>query len=361
MPESGRTLTGTDLLLARHTTLRLGGPAASVVAATTTEELIDGVRRADEAGDPLLVLGGGSNLVVADAGFPGTVVRVATRGISIEEDQSPGDVPGGGLLVTVAAGENWDDLVAHAVAHGWSGIEALAGIPGSVGATPIQNVGAYGQEVSHTLARVQVWDRVLGERRTFTADECRFGYRTSRFKADRLDEYGGRFLVLEVTFSFAQGEQSAPIGYAELARTLGVALGERAPLADVRAAVLKLRRGKGMVLDPEDHDTWSAGSFFTNPVVEQDRVPEGAPAFPQPDGSVKTSAAWLIERSGFGKGHPGPGGRVSLSTKHTLAITNRGHGTAADVLALAREVRAGVESTYGIRLVNEPVLVDLTL
>lgn len=340
-------------LLRDHTTLRLGGPARDWVEATTEREVVDAIRRLDAAGDPVLVLAGGSNLVVADEGFEGTVVKLATRGVSPDADD-PDDLGClGAVTVTVAAGESWDALVARAVDAGWVGIEALSGIPGSVGATPIQNVGAYGQEVSETIASVRTWDRRHGRLRTFAAADCGFGYRTSRFKDEP-----GRFVVLDVTFLLKQGTLGAPVRYAELAATLGVEQGERAPLADVRAAVLKLRGGKGMVLDPEDHDTWSAGSFFTNPVVAAGDVPEGAPAWPQA-GGVKTSAAWLIERAGFGKGYGGD--RLSLSTKHTLALTNRGGATTAELLALAREIRDGVEARFGIRLVNEPVLVNCTL
>jgi len=298
------------------------------------------------------VLGGGSNLVVADEGFDGTVVEVATSGLRADaEDDDP---TCGGVGVQVSAGEEWDAFVATAVARRWVGVETLSGIPGSVGATPIQNVGAYGQEVSQTISRVRVWDRRLRGVRTFAAADCGFGYRTSRFKADP-----SRHVVLDVTFQFRQGELGAPVEYAELARTLGVEPGARAPMADVRRAVLALRTGKGMVLDPADHDTWSAGSFFTNPVLPADRLPDGAPAWPQPDGLVKTSAAWLIERAGFGKGYGD--GPARLSTKHTLALTNRGEATTADLLALAREVRDGVEERFGIRLVNEPVLVGCEL
>jgi UDP-N-acetylmuramate dehydrogenase len=339
-------------LLADHTTLRLGGPARSWVRATTEAELVDAVRRADEAGEPVLVLAGGSNVVVADAGFGGTVVEVATTGVAADHE---GDDPTcGGILVTVAAGESWETLVEHAVANHWVGVEALSGIPGSVGATPIQNVGAYGQEVSQTLASVRVWDRRLKGMRTFAAADCGFAYRTSRFKADP-----GRHLVLSVTFQFRQGELGAPVTYAELARTLGVEPGSRPRTSDVRQAVLDLRRSKGMVLDPDDHDTWSAGSFFTNPVIHADTVPDGAPAWPQADGLVKTSAAWLIERAGFGKGYGD--GAARLSTKHTLALTNRGGATTADLLGLAREIRDGVAARFGIRLVNEPVLIGCEL
>ena len=354
MAESDATAT----LLADHTTLRLGGPATRFVTATTEAEVIAAVSEADAAGEPLLVLGGGSNLVVADAGFAGTVLHVATRGIAADVDLDD-DAPGcGGALVTVAAGEPWDDVVATAVGRGWVGLEALSGIPGSTGATPIQNVGAYGQEVAQTVARVRVWDRHDRVARTIAAADCGFGYRHSRFKAEP-----GRHVVLEVTFQLRQGSLSAPVGYAELARTLGVDVGERAPLAEVREAVLGLRAGKGMVLDADDHDTWSAGSFFTNPVVPAAQVPDGAPAWPAGDDLLKTSAAWLIDHAGFAKGYVAPlaGARVSLSTKHTLAVTNRGGATTEELLDLARAVRDGVEAAYGIRLVNEPVLVGCTL
>jgi len=338
--------------LREHTTLRLGGPAARFVSASTETELVEAVRAADATGEPVLVLGGGSNLVVADAGFAGTVVEVATTGIHADHE---GDDPTcGGVLVTVAAGEPWERLVVTAVERGWVGIEALAGIPGSTGATPIQNVGAYGQEVSQTIARVRVWDRHDGAVRTLAAADCGFSYRHSRFKAEP-----GRFVVLDVTFQLPTGGLSTPVAYAELARTLGIATGERAPLADVRDAVLALRAGKGMVLDAADHDTWRAGSFFTNPVVAAADVPEGAPAWPQRDGRVKTSAAWLIDHAGFGKGYGA--GPARLSTKHPLALTNRGAATTEDLLSLAREVRDGVEAAYGIRLVNEPVLVGCEL
>lgn len=337
-------------LLADHTTLRLGGPAAAYVRARTTDEIVGAVREADKHGRRVLLLGGGSNLVVADEGFDGVVVEVASAGVVEEGDAC------GGAFVTVAAGEVWDDLVARAVHAGWVGVEALSGIPGRVGATPIQNVGAYGQEVAETIARVRTWDRHEARLRTFAASDCGFGYRTSRFK-----EEPGRYVVLEVTFQFRLGDLGAPVQYAELARTLDIDVGERAASGEVRDAVLRLRAGKGMVLDAADHDTWSAGSFFTNPVVEAARVPEGAPRWEQPDGRVKTSAAWLIEHAGFGKGYGTGTGRVSLSTKHTLALTNRGGATTADLLGLAREVRDGVDARFGIRLVNEPVLVGCAL
>ena len=336
------------ITLADLTTLRVGGPVGRYQRVETEAALIDAVRRADDERSPLLILGGGSNVLAGDAGFPGTVVHVATRGIAADVDACSG------ATVRVAAGEVWDDFVAHAADQGWVGVEALSGIPGLVGATPIQNVGAYGQEVSQTIAAVRCWDRTEGRQRTFAAADCGFSYRTSRFKADP-----GRYVVLEVAFQLRLGDLGAPVAYAELARALGVELGERAPLVDVRAGVLALRAGKGMVLDETDHDTWSAGSFFTNPVLAREGVPDGAPVWEQPDGRVKTSAAWLIEHAGFAKGYGS--GRARLSTKHTLALTNRGEASAADVLALALEIRDGVMLAFGIELVPEPVLAGCRL
>lgn len=356
--------------LAGLTTMRVGGPARHTETVTTEEELVEAVRTADETGEPLLVLGGGSNLVVSDEGFPGTVVRVLTRGIRAESDDTCA-----GVVVRVAAGEDWDEVVAHAVDQGWAGVEALSGIPGSAGATPVQNVGAYGQEVSQTLAQVRVWDRTEGRVRTLFPADCRFSYRHSLLK-ESMQRSGGvtpRYVVLDMTFQLRPGALSEPVAYADLARGLGVEPGARVPLAAAREAVLDQRRGRGMVVDPEDPDTWSCGSFFTNPVLTEEefaalservRVRLGPdtepPRFPGADGRVKTSAAWLIDRAGFAKGHglPGP---VALSTKHTLAITNRGSARAADVVALARELRDGVAEAFGVVLVNEPVLVGLEL
>jgi UDP-N-acetylmuramate dehydrogenase len=330
------------------TTLRLGGEARSFVEAPTRQELYDAVAACDERGEPVLVLGGGSNLVVADAGFPGTVVKVGATG-----RQADGSACAGAELV-VEAGESWDDVVALAVESEWIGIEALSGIPGTVGAVPIQNVGAYGQEVSEVISQVQVYDRL--ERRTLTmfAADCGFGYRTSVFKREP-----GRYVVGAVHFQFRLGDLGAPIRYAELARRLEVEPGGRAPARAVRDAVLGLRRSKGMVLDPVDHDTWSAGSFFTNPFVQPAQLPEGAPAYPQSDGTVKTSAAWLIERAGFSKGYGSE--TTSLSTKHTLALTNRGGATTNELIALARDVRSGVEDRFGITLEAEPTLIGIEL
>ncbi|MFN8156504.1 MAG: UDP-N-acetylmuramate dehydrogenase [Candidatus Nanopelagicales bacterium] len=337
--------------LAELTTLRVGGPAARVVEAHDEATLVEAVREADASGTPALVVAGGSNLVVGDQGYPGTVVVVRTRGIEVAADTC------GGAWVTVAAGEPWDDLVAHAVEQDWAGIEALSGIPGSTGATPVQNVGAYGQEVASTIARVRTLDRTTGLQRTFVVSDCGFGYRTSRFKAEP-----GRWLVLDVSLQLRLSPTSEPVRYAELARTLGVEVGDRAPLADVREAVLGLRRGKGMVLDPDDHDTWSVGSFFTNPVLGADaaaRLPDDAPRFAQPDGTVKTSAAWLIEHAGVRRGEAHGG--AAVSGKHTLALTNRGTATAADVAALAGDVRDRVLAAYGVLLEPEPTLVGCAL
>ena len=347
-----------DEPLAGHTTMRVGGPAARMVVAETPDELVDAVREVDDAGEPLLLLGGGSNLVLPDAGFAGTVVKVATRGVRVDSSDSCG-----GAAVVVAAGEPWDDLVARAVAEEWSGVEALSGIPGSTGATPVQNVGAYGQDVAQTVARVRVWDRDEQRVRTMTNLDCHFTYRHSLFKGT------DRYVVIDVMFQLVLASLSQPVAYADLAAQLGVEVGARVPLREAREAVLAQRRRRGMVLDATDHDTWSCGSFFTNPVLSaeefaalESRVAErlgaGAPApprFPESGGRAKTSAAWLIERAGFGKGYGAPG-PATLSTKHTLAVTNRGPATAADVVALAREVRDGVREAFGVSLVNEPVV-----
>jgi UDP-N-acetylmuramate dehydrogenase len=343
--------------LARYTTLRVGGPAARMITVGSEAELTATLAELDGAGEPVLILGSGSNLLVGDQGFPGTVVKIDIRGISPDVDGCAGAV------VVVAAGEPWDDLVAHTVAQGWTGLEALSGIPGLTGATPIQNVGAYGAEVSDVISQVRTLDRQSGQFRTFFPVECGFGYRTSRFKHPSAPgDWPGRYVVCSVTFQLRLGELSGPVRYAELARALGVAAGERAPAADVRAAVLRLRAGKGMVLAEDDYDTWSAGSFFTNPVLtaaEAAALPPEAPRFAQPDGWVKTSAAWLIEHAGFGKGYGT--GAARLSGKHTLALTNRGQARAEDVLDLAREIRAGVRARFGVTLVPEPVLVGCEL
>jgi len=345
--------------LSGYTTLRVGGPATRFVSAESAEEVVDAVR---SARDRLLVLGGGSNLVISDDGFDGTVVRVANTGNKID---SLGD---GRVALTVEAGEDWDAVVCRTVEAGLGGLECLSGIPGSVGATPVQNVGAYGVEIAQLLISVDLLDRASGEVRTLSAAELGLGYRTSMLKNTE------RAVVLRVRFELADGGLSAPIRYTELARVLGVRQGRQVPAADARAAVLELRRGKGMVLDPDDHDTWSVGSFFTNPVVVDSELPSvlsriasvvGAdtpvPRYPAGVGTSKLSAAWLIERAGFAKGYPGAENPVTLSTKHTLALTNRGAAKAADVVALAREIRDGVDTRFGVSLHPEPVLVDCTL
>jgi UDP-N-acetylmuramate dehydrogenase len=334
------------LLLSDHTTLRVGGPARAFVTARSEDEIVAAVRAAEP---PVLVLAGGSNLLVADAGFDGTVVHVASRGVLRD-----------GSRLTVAAGEPWDDVVALAVRDGLAGIECLSGIPGSTGATPIQNVGAYGQEVAETITSVRVFDRETDAVVDLAAADCGFGYRASRFK------YRDRHVVLSVTFELSESGDGQPVRYAELARALGVELGERAPLADVRAAVLRLRRGKGMVVAGDDPDSVSAGSFFTNPILSledfealQARAPEPPPAWPESDGRVKTSAAWLIQRAGFDRGYGD--GTAGISSKHTLALVNRGGASAADLVALAREIRDSVAEQFGVRLHPEPVLVGITL
>jgi UDP-N-acetylmuramate dehydrogenase len=334
--------------LAGLTTLRLGGPARRLLVAETEDEVVEAVRAADTDSEPLLVLGGGSNLVVADEGFDGTVLQVATHGVAVAA------LPEHALQVE--AGVDWDHVVGLTVDEGYAGLEALSGIPGRVGAAPIQNVGAYGQEVAQTVGWVRALDRSTHDVVLLGQQECGFGYRDSVFK--RSD----RYVVLAVAFALEHSRQGAPVRYAELARCLGVEVGERVPATDVRAAVLELRRGKGMVLAAEDHDTWSAGSFFTNPLLPPDQaagLPETAPRWPTDDGRVKTSAAWLIEQAGIGKGHGSGAARVS--TKHTLALTNRGGATTAELLALAREIRAAVHDRFGVTLVPEPVLVGAEL
>jgi UDP-N-acetylmuramate dehydrogenase len=334
------------MLLADHTTLRLGGPAAAFVVAETETDLVEAVSQADARHTPVLVLGGGSNLVVADDGFDGLVVQVGNRGVRFEPD-------GRQVVVRAAAGEAWDDLVAATLHEGLAGLECLSGIPGLVGATPMQNVGAYGAEIADVVVGVRVFDR--GERTIVTLDSaaCGFGYRTSALKGN------GRYVVLGVEISLTPSRHSPGIRYAELAKKLDVAVGAAAPTADVRAAVLALRAGKGMLLDPADPDSVSAGSFFTNPVLAAADLPPGAPSWPAADGRVKTSAAWLIEQAGFRRGYGV--GSVGLSTKHTLALVNRGGATTSELVAFARLVRDRVREAFGISLEVEPALVGVAL
>jgi UDP-N-acetylmuramate dehydrogenase len=328
-----------DVRLADLTTLAVGGPIDRLVEVHDADELVDAVRDADESGRPLLVLGGGSNVVAPDQGWPGDVVLVRSHGIERSGD-----------ALTVQAGHDWDALVAHTVENHLAGIEALSGIPGSTGATPIQNVGAYGQEVAQTVTAVRVYDRAEKSERTLTPEQCGFAYRDSRLKREP-----GRFVVLEVDFALHPGSRSRPVGYAELARTLGVEIGESAPLADVRDAVLELRRGKGMVWDPSDPDSRSAGSFFTNPIVAQEQAVEGCPSWPAGDGSVKLSAAWLVQHAGFGRGTRQ--GNVGTSSRHSLALTTEPGATAAELMAFAGRVIEAVRDQFGVTLVPEPTAV----
>jgi UDP-N-acetylmuramate dehydrogenase len=328
-----------DVRLADLTTLAVGGPIDRLVEVHDADELVAAVRDADESRRPLLVLGGGSNVVAPDQGWPGDVVLVRSHGIERSGD-----------ALTVQAGHDWDALVAHTVENHLAGIEALSGIPGSTGATPIQNVGAYGQEVAQTVTAVRVYDRAEKSERTLTPEQCGFAYRDSRLKREP-----SRFVVLEVDFALHPGSRSRPVGYAELARTLGVEIGESAPLADVRDAVLELRRGKGMVWDPSDPDSRSAGSFFTNPIVAQEQAVEGCPSWPAGDGSVKLSAAWLVQHAGFGRGTRQ--GNVGTSSRHSLALTTEPGATAAELMAFAGRVIEAVRDQFGVTLVPEPTAV----
>ena len=340
-----------DAPLAPLTTPGIGGTARRLVTAHTEDEVVEALREADAAGDRVLVLGGGSNLVLPDAHFDGTVVRVLSHGLRSRRE-------GDDVLLEASAGEDWDGFVALCVADRLVGVECLSGIPGLVGGTPVQNVGAYGQDVSQTIASVRVLDRTTGEVGRVDADACGFSYRRSAFKGS------DRRVVLAVEFRLSVGDLSAPVRYAELARALGVGVGERAPLEEVRATVLALRRGKGMVVDPADPDSRSAGSFFTNPLLDagqaaslRARAAERGVTLTEhvePDGRVKVSAAWLIEHSGFAKGWGE--GAVGLSTKHVLALVNRGGASGQDLRTAARQVRDGVREAFGVELVPEPVL-----
>lgn len=347
---------GTDIELAPLTTLKLGGPAERLIKVDETAELIRLVRAADAAGEPLFFLAGGSNVVISDEGVPGTTIWIRTTGIERRELED------GRVSLTVAAGESWDALVERTVDSGLAGIECLSGIPGTVGATPIQNVGAYGQEVSSTIASVLVLDRETGEVETLANEDCGFGYRSSRFKG------ADRFLVLAVEFVLDPSDESEPIAYSQLAGTLGVETGERVPLPVARETVLELRRSKSMVVDPDDPDSVSAGSFFTNPLLSELDMAEltaraeellgpedPPPSYPAPAGLAKTSAAWLIERAGFTRGFGE--GHIGLSRNHTLAIVNRGGGTTEELVWFARGVADRVEEVFGVALRPEPVFV----
>jgi UDP-N-acetylmuramate dehydrogenase len=324
--------------LADFTTLHIGGLAANFMSASTEAELISAIQQADAQEVPVLILGEGSNLLIADEGFDGLVVHTDVRGVQVQEI---GDL----VFVTAACGEPWDQFVARCLSSGMNGLEALSGIPGTVGATPIQNVGAYGTEVASLIATVRVWDRRLNEVRDLSPQECGFTYRSSVFKQDP-----EHFVVLAVTFALGRTGMSR-ISYAQLADALGLDVGDTALPTEIREAVLELRFNKGMVLVQDDLDTWSAGSFFTNPIVTQevaDGLPLECPRYPDAAG-VKISAAWLIEHAGMSRGYS-LNDRASISTKHTLALTNRGTASAQDIIELARDVRHQVQTHFGIEL-----------
>ena len=331
------------------TSLRVGGPAKNFVEAHNEEEIIAALVAAGDS--PVLILGGGTNVLISDAGFAGTVIHITNSALVAEVDACSG------ATLTIGAGENWDDFVALTIERGFAGLETLSGIPGTVGAAPIQNIGAYGHEVSEFITRVRTYDRVAKAIRTFTNQECEFEYRSSIFKKNP-----GQFIILEVQFQIRIGDSSDPITYLELAKKLDIQMGEKAPTQQVRHTVLELRASKGMLLLPEDRDSWSAGSFFTNPIVSQqeaDKLPNAAPKWPLLDGQVKISAAWLIENAGMHKGDEVGGARIS--TKHVLALTNAGDATATDLIELAKTAQAKVYEKFGIKLEPEVNLVGLSL
>lgn len=337
-----------NVSVASRTTLRIGPVAQRLISCDTTVKLID-VLSALPISEDVLVLAGGSNVVLADD-LPGlTVVAVANTGVRVD-----------GPVLRAEAGAPWDDVVVTALQHGLGGLECLSGIPGSTGATPVQNVGAYGAEVADTISRVRLLDRRTGVDEWVGPDRLGFGYRHSVLK------HQSAVIVLEVEFALDPDGLSAPLRYGELAGRLGAEPGERVGADRVRETVLALRAGKGMVLDANDHDTWSVGSFFTNPVVAPEVLArlqteyERVPNYPAPDG-VKLAAGWLVEQAGFGKGYPGHDAPARLSTKHALALTNRGTAGTADILALAGAVRDGVQARFGIELTPEPVLIGCAL
>lgn len=372
--------------LAELTTIRVGGVPERLVVADDRAAVVDAVLEARDAAEDWLLLGGGSNTVASDDGFDGTVIHIRSRGIERL------DATEGRIRLRIEAGEPWDDVVAFTVRHGWSGVEALSGIPGSTGAAPVQNIGAYGQELESALLGIEFLDDATGEVSYLARSELGLGYRTSVLKHDR------RGVVLsvdlELTDSTVPGDVgaplSSPIAYAQLADALGVRPGSRVPIAELRRAVLALRSSKGMVLDPADPDSVSSGSFFTNPIVSESfarSLPANAPRWPQdpleadtvltiPPGGVdrvdvprlagreytmKLSAAWLIEHAGIGRGFALPGSGAAISSKHTLAIVNRGNATATDIAQLAAFIQSRVQAEFGVLLQPEPVLVGLTL
>lgn len=351
--------------LAELTTLRVGGPALELLSPATQAELVQQALDTWASGEPWLLLGGGSNLLVADEGFDGTVIRVLTRGIErqpLPEGSLSDSLERGPVILRIQAGEPWDAVVAFAVENGLAGIEALSGIPGSVGAAPVQNIGAYGQELSEVLVGIEFLDFLTGEQSRMPAAGLELGYRTSALKQGR------RGLVISVDLRLEASGRSRPIDYTQLADALGVTAGDTAPLASVREAVLGLRASKGMLLSPDDPDSVSAGSFFTNPIVAENfarALPPEAPRWildPEaPESPVKLSAAWLIEHSGIRRGFSLPGSRAAVSSKHTLALVNTGGALAEDVAELARYVQLRVLSEFGVRLQPEPQLVGIQL
>ena len=343
--------------LAAFTTLQVGGPAAQLISPTSSDDLVDALRDAWDSGDEWLILGGGSNLLIADEGFDGVVIRVCTRGIERLADDAAGDI-----RLRVQAGEPWYTLVAHTVDNGWAGIEALSGIPGLSGAAPIQNIGAYGQELASALVGVHFLDRITGELIWLDAAELELGYRTSALKQGR----EGLIVSLEIRLTPAA---AAPVHFAQLASALGVEFGATVSLAEVRSAVRALRGSKGMLLDSADPDSVSAGSFFTNPIVSAEfasGLPGGTPRWPadaaisgEAAAAVKLSAAWLIEHSGISRGFRLPHSRAAVSRKHTLALVNTGGATAAEIAELARYIQTRVLGTFGVILQPEPTLVGV--
>jgi len=335
--------------LSKYTSFRVGGPATKIVQVSTEAEIIAAI---EEAGDsPILIMGGGTNVLIADKGFDGTVIRISNNSVQAEVDACSG------ATLTIGAGEDWDTFVQTTIDRGFAGLETLSGIPGTVGAAPIQNIGAYGHEVSEFITRVRTYDRQEKALKTFTNSECEFSYRNSYFKA-----HPGRYVVIEVQFQIRRGEFSDPITYVELSKKLGIEPGDKASVIATRAAVLELRASKGMLLKNDDHDSWSAGSFFTNPIISQqaaDQLPNAAPKWPLIDGRVKVSAAWLIENAGIHKGDELGGARIS--TKHVLALSNSGNATAADIAELAKRARNQVKEVFGITLEAEVNLVGVEI
>ena len=335
--------------LSKYTSLRVGGPAKKIIHVSSEKEIIDAIEQSE--GSPILILGGGTNVLIADSGFDGTVIHISNDSIQSEMDACSG------ATLTIGAGQDWDRLVQISIERGLAGLETLSGIPGTVGAAPIQNIGAYGHEVSEFITRVRTYDREEKQVKTFTHSQCEFSYRSSHFK-----QHPGRYVILDVAFQLRQGQFSDPITYVELSKKLGIQPGEKADVIATRNAVLELRSSKGMLISNEDPDSWSAGSFFTNPIISQqmaDALPNAAPKWPLNDGRVKISAAWLIENSGIHKGDAIGGAKVS--TKHVLALTNSGTATAADIAALAKKARDQVKEKFGITLVAEVNLIGVEI